>query len=143
MEPIDTSRNRPINHTLLNNFQKTTMHKFSSQKIDQIERLIDEFLESGTVTQRKQAHPTASTEDIPFPEEQRLKELVLHRMFVKKKDFEFLVEPAGTRKVIRPLHGNSFGKGRISAQEVYPQEANETHKFTEFVESEIPKVSLP
>ena len=72
-----------------------------------------------------------SIEDISFPEEERLKELLFHRVFMKNKDFEHLIFPSQNKQIYRRILGQANMKNNFACSFKYSSGLN-LHQFQEF-----------
>lgn len=139
MEPsVGNDRVKLINPNILN------LHKTNFNKIDKhnIEKIIEEFLNSENNNEKKQPQVMISLDDIDFPDEERLKELLLHRMYMKNKEFQYLVTPGHAKQIYSQIHTNSQNKNKSIDQKKYSQNLN-SHQFNEFAQTDIPKIGIP
>lgn len=135
MEPTGRERVKLINPSLLN------IHKAMSNKISKhnIEKIIEEFFQSENGEAQRRPPVNIFLEDIDFPDESRLKELLIHRMLIKNKEFEHLVTPDRLKQIYRQIHSNAQENGRPPAH--FEQEKNlGGYEFHEFEEGAVPMI---
>lgn len=92
------------------------LHESLSHKINRhnVEKIIDEIIQSEHGSSAKKAPLNISIDDIKFPDEERLKQLLLHHMFIKNKGFEYLIAPSHSKKILSQILSSAASRNKLS-----------------------------
>lgn len=123
MEPELGDKVKLINPNILN------LGKYLSNVISKhnIEKIIEEFLLSENKEKAPKKPICISIDDISFPEEERLKELLFHHVFIKNKDFEHLIFPNQTKQIFSSIHRQANLKNSFNCNFKYACDLSSHH----------------
>lgn len=66
----------------------------------------------------------------------------MHRIFIKNKDFEYLVTPGHSKQIYAQMHNKNQDKTRDKGKTQASENLNEYY-FNEFKDGEVPQIEKP